>query len=420
MPISGPSSTGGVRMSALGSQAQSTTDDRGGPGANVRRSAIARALEQIATAAAALRQAFAAFRQATQPIYTGSFAVGAPIAVHLHGVAPRTMHDVAVVPGTAEDLTLFGWLADPGAAAYDTPLADIPEYATVRAGTLTVNGESFEVDPSAMTLRDLIARLNALADCSASLDDQSGAVTIIGRRPSSPLAISDASHVLDAMRISAGSYMPAVTVPTLLAAETLSGSAGDAAHVTAVAAAAVRDLNRALDTLGPADADEPWGDPVAAALLAAVDALRLQGIGGLAVAGEGRSARLALDPGVFAASVSHPVLDTGDGRDLIRRAGDRSASWSAASGERTSGVGGHQPAPPSSGFVIAHRIRTQMSELLTAASTRKPSSGEEPLTNEAEAGALLERPLPGAAPGAPPSPLASALLPLDGGDLPTS
>jgi hypothetical protein len=345
-----PLSTGGIRMSELSSQPRSTTsEDRSAPKAPVAGDVLQRAQDYIAVAVVALRDSFASFRAATRPVCSSAFAVGAPIAVHLDGVIPGAPADA--MPAASR------------AVAYDRPLTEMAAFASVRPGTLTINGQSFDVEPAAMTLRDVAARLNDFADVSAALDEASGALTISGRRPSSPLAISDASHLLDVLGIDAGSYMPGVTVPAVIRKEPGTSAAESATQVAANAMATVLSLNRALDDLQQAAQAQAAAGRIAVALAAAVAGLRREGIDGVSTTGNGRAARLVLDREAFVAALTASDAAGGTFSGVLEHAG----GGSHASAEPAS------PAKTHSGYEIATRLRAQMRALLNGASGRTTS-----------------------------------------------
>jgi hypothetical protein len=154
--------------------------------------------------------------------------------------------------------------------------------------------------------------------------------------------------------------MPGLTVPAVLQKEPGAAVAASATQVGADAVATVLNLNRTLDELQQGAHSQATAGQIAAALAAAVDALRREGIGGVSVIGDGAAARLALDREALAAS-----LNRSDGTTAgISGVPEPTAAQSIASGQ----PGG--PAIMHSGYEIATRLRAQMTELLNGAGAR--------------------------------------------------
>ena len=87
-------------------------------------------------------------------------------------------------------------------SAFDTWLDEMKEYGSVRRGTLTVNGKGIAVDPTKVTMEELVAEVGKVRGVRTSLNRANGVVDIWSD-DGSELAFDDSSGVLDAMGITA-------------------------------------------------------------------------------------------------------------------------------------------------------------------------------------------------------------------------
>ncbi len=176
-------------------------------------------------------------------------------------------------------------------SSFHTALGEMAEYAGVTTGTLTVNGRDIAIDPMSTTIAGLVGALSGIDGVSASIDQSSGAVRIWADRAGS-LALSDASGVLDALGIDAGTVHG--TAGSVEEVTTVTGHAtsSNASEVAGKVAAAIEDLNAALEGLS--------SGALQAALEEAAESLREQGIGGVAA---GDNAVLVVSNGELIASL---------------------------------------------------------------------------------------------------------------------
>ncbi len=244
----------------------------------------------------------------------------------------------------------------------DKTLAEAGDYGAVRAGTLTINGESVNIDPATMTLRDVVGALNGMSDVSAALDDNTGVVTIASRRASSPLSIADASQLLDALGISAGSYTPAVTAPQLVQKKNGSVTSSNAGQVSDTAVAAVAELNDALALIENAAFDPSLGEQITTALQGAVNELHEHGISGLTVSDD-PAARLLLSRDALVSALSVAGAKTGEPVDAALEQIGATIATVAQQAADTLDERVTASAPPPSmppGFQLANQIRAQI------------------------------------------------------------
>ena len=93
------------------------------------------------------------------------------------------------------------------------PLADVPAFAGVTAGTITVNGTEVPVDPTVDSLDAVIARISG-TDARAEFDPSTHVVAIRPDQPDTTLELSDSSGLLSSLGIVAGTYVPARVLPS--------------------------------------------------------------------------------------------------------------------------------------------------------------------------------------------------------------
>lgn len=188
-------------------------------------------------------------------------------------------------------------------SGFDVALGRLPEYAAVRAGTLTVNGQAIAVDPDTTTVSGLVAAIKGIDGVGATLDAETGAIRIAARQPGDPLSLSDTSGALALLGLPSGSFrgQPGSwkAVETTIGSENLS----NASQVAYSLAQAADRVNQALSALGKASGADALGDQIGTKVRAAIDALTASGIAGVGLDRSGRGARLAIDVAAFSASV---------------------------------------------------------------------------------------------------------------------
>ncbi len=133
----------------------------------------------------------AAYDDATERITLTSTSVG-PGAITLG----------ETVAGNLAALKLDGASTVPGTDPEDEQLmAGVTGFATVGAGTITINEQTVAVDPSTQSLQDVLDAINALDGVTASLAD--GKISISGE-PGVDLVLSDTSGLLALAGIATG------------------------------------------------------------------------------------------------------------------------------------------------------------------------------------------------------------------------
>jgi hypothetical protein len=195
----------------------------------------------------------------TGPITLGADTSGFLAAVKLDGTATDSISTVTY-------------------SSFTSALGEMAEYAAVRAGTLTVNGQDIAIDPATTTIRDLAATLNGLSGVGAAVNEISGGIDLWAESGGASLTISDTSGLAAALDIASGTYAGSPgrhsTVTTLTGRSTTSNATDVAAQV----AKAVTQLSEVFTDLGNVD--------LKPALEGAIAGLRERGIRGLQVTGE--------------------------------------------------------------------------------------------------------------------------------------
>ena len=225
-------------------------------------------------------------RDSGAPVTLGADTSGFLAAVKLDGTANASVSAISYSP-------------------FNTALGEMAEYAGVTTGTLTVNGRAIAIDPMSTTIAGLVGALNGIDGVSASIDQSSGAVRIWADRAGS-LTLSDTSGVLDALGIEAGTVHGMAGSIEEVTTVTAQSTSSNASEVAAKVAAAIKDLNAALEGVS--------SDGLRAALEAAAESLREQGIGGVGAGVEDDNAVLVVSNDELIASLD--VI--GGGVDLER------------------------------------------------------------------------------------------------------
>jgi hypothetical protein len=158
------------------------------------------------------------------PITVGNDSSGFLAAVKLD-----TAHST---PGTGLDQTDL-----------DAPIANVPALSGVRAGAVTVNGESISVNPQVHSLRSVVSAIDALPGVSATITE-AGQVNISGEAVGGKLELSDTTGLLGLLGISVGT---ATGRPDVI--EAGGASALDAGRAIEDLAGAVGRLNQAVASL---------------------------------------------------------------------------------------------------------------------------------------------------------------------------
>jgi hypothetical protein len=235
-------------------------------------------------------------------ITLGSDTSGFLAAVKLDGTAQAT---------TADNLSVF-----------DTALADIAELSSVRSGVLTVNGVQIAVDPARMTIRDLVSRLDAHDDVTASLNEYDGSIRVSAQQVATDLVLVDTSGALSALGIAAGTYQGANAITTTVTLRTGTSKVSNANDVAARVGTAVDQLNTALsqfvDGRDRAEVEEAVRDTI--------ERLAGAGAAGLSFSTEeGKNPVISVDQTALADALhALPASGTvGDIQDLLDTLGDR-------------------------------------------------------------------------------------------------
>jgi sulfur carrier protein ThiS len=217
--------------------------------------------------AAAQRVTLDAKEGGSGPITLGADTSGFLAAVKLDGTAASS-----VTTATYSSLT--------------SALGEMAEYAGVKAGTLTVNGQNIAIDPETTTVQSLVAALNGLSGVAATVNEVSGGIDLWAESGGASLTISDTSNVVDALGITTGTYEGSAGRSSSVTTLTGRSITTNAADVAAQVSDAVTALNDVLADLAGVD--------VRAALDTAIDGLRDRGIHGLQIAGDGDELTLSV------------------------------------------------------------------------------------------------------------------------------
>ena len=203
----------------------------------------------------------------TGPITVGGDTSGFLAAVKLDGGAVRSVNSTTY-------------------SAFTSAIGSLPEYSGVTAGTLTVNGQNIAIDPATTTIRDLFDAIDAVAGLSASVNEESGGINIWSESAAASLKLTDTSGVLGALGIAQGTYFGSVRRADTVSVPTRKSATSNAIDVAAKTAAAVTQLNEAIDGLA--------GEELNEALETFVGHLRDQGVRGLEVTRDGDDVSLSV------------------------------------------------------------------------------------------------------------------------------
>ncbi|WP_418317080.1 beta strand repeat-containing protein [Piscinibacter sakaiensis] len=160
-------------------------------------------------------------------------------------------------------------------AAADAALGRIGEYAAVRAGRITLNGQAIEVDPRSTTLRGLVTAFDGIDGIRASLDDANGRISLAARRLGDSIDISDTSGVLSALGIATGKHSGSPGAARLVETLVRKTTASNAGEVGDRIARAVADINRALPEVASGRVDAVLRSALAIFADAGIDAITL-------------------------------------------------------------------------------------------------------------------------------------------------
>jgi hypothetical protein len=164
-----------------------------------------------------------------------------------------------------------------------TTLDKLPEYAGVTAGTFTVNGQDIAIDPAVTTIESLAAAIDGLSGVRASLNQATGALSVVSE--AGALTLADTSGLLDALGMAAGSYGGSSGSGTLTSIRTGTITTTNADAVARNAADALQSLNDILAEVAASQADDPrFARELKATLEEALQRLRDDGFRGFSVA----------------------------------------------------------------------------------------------------------------------------------------
>ena len=123
----------------------------------------------------------------TGPITFGGDTSGFLAAVKLDGTAASSVSTVSY-------------------SSFTSALGEMAEYASVTAGTLTVNGQDIAIDPATTTIDGLVTALNGLSGVAAQLNETSGTIDIWSETTGASFTVADTSGLLGALGLAAGTY----------------------------------------------------------------------------------------------------------------------------------------------------------------------------------------------------------------------
>jgi hypothetical protein len=125
----------------------------------------------------------------------------------------------------------------------DRPLVNVPRFATVQSGSITINGEVITFDVAADSLNDVLDRINgAAADVTATLDGTGQRVTIVSNDNERVLVLDDGgTGFFPALDMAPGTYDPIAGAG--------SGGGGMSSHHAHQIAAIVKEISEVINEI---------------------------------------------------------------------------------------------------------------------------------------------------------------------------
>ncbi len=290
--------------------------------------------------------------------------------------ATRSTDDPIVVAddssGFLAAVKLDGTAASTSGAAptssFAAPLDAMPEYATVHAGTVTVNGHDVAIDPASTTVAGFVTALNRIDGVEATLNESTGAIRVSAKRPGAALAVSDTSGLLGVLGIASRTYRGTPGVSTTLQTQTGTVTSTNAASVADDVSAAIGAANDALALLGASGATPAARHAAEATLRDAANSLAALGVSGVGWGGSGLVVdrqRLATSLGAVLGSQSALGTATRAAVDqLATRIAAAATSASSAAAASTSQASA--PAPTPNATIAAGRTARLVHALVAA------------------------------------------------------
>jgi hypothetical protein len=259
----------------------------------------------------------------TGPIVVGGDSSGFLAAVKLDGTAAASVASVGYSP-------------------YSYAIGAMSEYASVTAGTLTINGHDIAVDPATTTVLDLVNAIDAIDGVSAEVNLTNGAIAIAADGSGAGLVLADTSGILDAIGLATGVHGGGSGSGAVRTRQTGVVTVTNASDVADDVAKALGQLNAAVaDLLKTQAGDAGFASELGETLMQATDFLRDAGVRGLDVERDGDTTTVALDRSALMRSMD----SLRDGVDVARAidglverldAGVAAAAgWDAAAGPST-------------------------------------------------------------------------------------
>jgi hypothetical protein len=207
-----------------------------------------------------------------------------------------------------------------GASALDTTLSRLPDFSAVRAGTVTLNGVALSVDPTTTTIRDFVARLNAVAGVTASVDGTRLEVSATSMADSLSVT-KDTSGLWAALGGTLGTVSGVAGPNRLMRIADGQETASNASKVVPALARAIDTLNLAIDLTNPDEGETAaHRGRLEDALGTALSGLAARGIGGLSITAEKGRLKVAVDNDKLASSLTAGADAIGDAIETIASA----------------------------------------------------------------------------------------------------
>ena len=195
-------------------------------------------------------------------------------------------------------------IGDTGSSAVDATLSKLPAFAHVTAGAVTVNGVTLSIDPATTTIRDFMARVNALNGVSASVDGSR--VKVAADSVADSLSVTkDTSGLWAALGGTLGTVAGVAGPHRLMKISSGQETSSNASKVVSALARAVDTLNLAIDLTNPDDGETAGHrSRLETALDMAISGLNSRGIEGLSMSSEKGALKIDVDNEKLSASLT--------------------------------------------------------------------------------------------------------------------
>ena len=189
-------------------------------------------------------------------------------------------------------------------APFDSALNRIDEYSSVGTGAVTVNGHQIAIDPATTTIRGLVSALDSIEGISATLNENTGRISVSSQQTGGSITISDTSGVLSTLGIAGGSYRDSPGTTSIIETQTGTTTESNGSEVAASVSAAADKLNEVLSQLGKVRDSLSLRSEMETTIQSAIDSLRGAGAQGLSWNAADGELRVTVDPNKLAGSLT--------------------------------------------------------------------------------------------------------------------